>query len=258
MFSFLLVEGKEEEGFYVERALSPSLQIGSIFLPKIISPEKLGKEDLSIYHAIGLINVKRLSSPDLARLIEYVEGGGGLFISLGKGIDIPFYAVPLQRFFSSSISPPERTPVDKSQFLTLTDLDMSHPLLSVFRDPKSGNLTVVKFFRRHPIKVRKESNVLARFSDGAPALLEGSKPSNSTQDLSSGKEKVLLLAAPPTLAWSDFPLKALFVPFIHRIFLYLSMGEEIDLDLLTGEDLFSPLDSLSGTIELTSPSGQIR
>ena len=64
------------------------------------------------------------------------------------------------------------------------------------------------------------------------------------------------MAAPPTLVWSDLPLKALFVPFFHRIFRYLSQGEERDLDLLVGEPLNFPLDSLSGSIRVETPNGE--
>lgn len=239
----LLVEGKEGEGFYLVRALSPSEEIPSIFLTRMISSEELDREDLSPYHAIGLLNVKNLSSSSLSRILEFVDRGGGLLISLGEEVEIPFYTEPLQRLFSVQSSPPERSPVDRSRFLTPSQLDFSHPLLSVFSDPKSGDLTLIKFFRHLPLKERKETRVLARFKNGSPLLIEGNK-------------RTLLMAIPPTLEWSDFPLKALFVPFFHRVFRYLSQDEEKNLVLSVGEPILARLDSLKEKIEIQSPSGE--
>ena len=50
------------------------------------------------------------------------------------------------------------------------------------------------------------AQVLARFDDGAPALLE--------RRVGSGR--VLLWTSSLDLAWNDLPLKPVFLPFVHR------------------------------------------
>ncbi|MGE5816207.1 MAG: hypothetical protein ACM36C_17090, partial [Acidobacteriota bacterium] len=54
-------------------------------------------------------------------------------------------------------------------------------------------------------------DVLARFNDGAPALLERSL----------GEGRVLFFASDVNRGWNDLPLQSSFVPFVHEIARYL-------------------------------------
>ena len=60
------------------------------------------------------------------------------------------------------------------------------------------------------------AQVLARFDGGAPALLERR----------IGTGRVLLWASTLDLAWSDFPLKPVFLPFVHRAVRHLAAYAE--------------------------------
>ena len=60
------------------------------------------------------------------------------------------------------------------------------------------------------------AQVLARFDGGAPALLERRV----------GTGRVLLWASTLDLSWSDFPLKPVFLPFVHRAVRHLAAYTE--------------------------------
>ena len=93
------------------------------------------------------------------------------------------------------------------------------------------------------------AQVLARFDAGAPALLERR----------TGTGRVLLWASTLDLAWSDFPLKPVFLPFVHRAARYLSAYTEPApwstvgqvLDASFGEAAFQ-----SGGAVVLTPSGR--
>jgi hypothetical protein len=64
-------------------------------------------------------------------------------------------------------------------------------------------------------------------TNGAPFLVE--------QRLGSGR--VLLYAIPPTTDWSDFPLKGIFVPLLHRSVLYLARQQARAEEALPGAEV---------------------
>ncbi len=61
-------------------------------------------------------------------------------------------------------------------------------------------------------------------SDGAPFLL--------TQRVGSGT--IVLVSVPPTLEWSDLPLKGVFVPLINRSVLFAASRGETDQEVIVG------------------------
>ena len=53
----------------------------------------------------------------------------------------------------------------------------------------------------------KDAQILARFDDGAPALVERRV----------GNGRVLMWTSSLDLQWTDLPLKSIFLPFVHRM-----------------------------------------
>ena len=74
-----------------------------------------------------------------------------------------------------------------------------------------------------------------------------------------GEGKILFFAVAPTLDWSDFPLKGIFVPLIHRSIIYLAAKEHGSPNATTGQDALLVIPPSSGTsgsqYTLTSPDG---
>ena len=63
-----------------------------------------------------------------------------------------------------------------------------------------------------------------------------------------GEGKLLFCAVTPTLEWSDFPLKGIFVPMMNRAVLYLASKHEEGKDFLVGENVLAQIPRASQTV----------
>ena len=93
------------------------------------------------------------------------------------------------------------------------------------------------------------ANVLARFDDGAPALIERR----------AGAGRVLVWASSLDLQWNDLAVKPIFLPFVHQVARYLAAYREPEPWLTVGEVL-DPARTMAGQPNdvrtVVSPSGQ--
>ena len=96
---------------------------------------------------------------------------------------------------------PRLTASEQAGPLTLAATDVRHPIFRPF-GALSANLGQARFDRAW--RVAPEGwTVIARFSNGTPALLERS----------AGQGRVVLFASDIDRRWNDFPLQPAFVPF---------------------------------------------
>jgi hypothetical protein len=217
--------GKE----YLETALSPEEGL-SVFSPRVVSRGTLPSLDLAEYDCIALQDISTLNSADVLRLANYVEKGGGLFVALGSSVDLDFYnSVFFPRLAPMELEEGDRRSRGRTYFLRITAQNSSHPILSQFREKKYGDLSIIRVYDR--LTLRPRSGTIARLSDFAPLFVESRL----------GKGKVIVSAIPFDGSFSDLPLRALYVPLVHRIFRYLSMGEEARCNLSVGERLSFPV-----------------
>ena len=63
---------------------------------------------------------------------------------------------------------------------------------------------------------KASANVLARYEDGSPALLEANV----------GRGRVLLFTSSLGSSWNDLPLTPLYLPLVHQMIRYVSKAEE--------------------------------
>jgi len=221
---------------YVETALSPQKGL-SMFNPKTFSKGELPSIDLKDYSVIALLGVSSLTSADVLRLTNFVQKGGGLFMALGPSADIHFYnSVLLPKLSSARVRQGQPATKDKTFFLRITYSDYTHPVFSQFKDKDKGDLSIARVYNR--LVCTGTSGVIARFSDGTPFIIESS----------AGKGKVFLSTIPLDGSSSDLPLKAIYVPLIHRIFRYPSLGEEGDYNVNVGERLSLSVSGLEGIV----------
>ena len=101
------------------------------------------------------------------RLARFVERGGGL---LRRG----WRAGRVGRAGRRAAGPsgtgcgrPARRPPARR-------LEYGHPAFEVFRAPRSGDFSAARFYRYRAVTAGPGAQILARFDDGAPALLSGS------------------------------------------------------------------------------------
>jgi hypothetical protein len=174
-------------------------------------------EPLESYAAIVLSNAGALPGRLGARLKEYVEAGGGLFLVLGDRTDWAALARALGAVLPASGAEKAYVRRDAEQFITLGEFRRDHVIFQPFAETAAGGLLAARFFGYFRLSGAGDEAVLARFSTGEPALLARA----------AGRGRVLLLASSADNVWSDLPLHAGFVPFIWQALRFLAAaGDE--------------------------------
>lgn len=217
----LLVSGdggthpRDQETYYLERALQPGAGSLSRVRPRVVSSEELRRIDGGRGDVVVLANVPD-PEPLADELRAFVERGGGLLISLGPRVDGERYSQVL-----GDLLPAELTEVKSKGRGTFeqSPVGLALPPLEdeTFRVFRSGGASVfssVRFGKVHGVAPRlaDEARVLLRYSDGLPALLERQV----------GEGRVILFTSSLDDDWTDLPLRSIFVPLVHQLVRSLS------------------------------------
>jgi hypothetical protein len=237
--SVLVVAPREETGdrndpsLYLTKALSigttPAFQVEVVPAARL-TPTGLDKR--------GVVVLNDTPFPPGAAgggaLKRYVEQGGGLLVVLGERSTWPASEAQL---LPGTLGPPVDRPDGRGGALGY--LDYSHPILEVFKAPRSGVFSGARIFRYRGLTASPGSRVLARFDDGAVAAVE--------QRVGLGR--VIAWNTTVDDSWSDLPRLPIFLPLVHQVVRYLAryeepaawrtVGQVLDLtagSLLTGTD----------------------
>ncbi|HEX5476095.1 MAG TPA: BatA domain-containing protein [Vicinamibacterales bacterium] len=189
-----------DESLYLARALgigdAPRLDV------TVRSADASGLEAAAVVVADDLDVTPALAE----RLARFVAAGGGLLVVAGPRLSWPQKGPDLLPGMPAES-------VDRSMDLAarLGALDYGHPIFDVFRAPRSGDFSTAQFYGYRALS-GTPSHVLARFDNGAPALVERTGFAG----------RVLLWTSSIDLAWNDLALKPVFLPFVHTIVGYLA------------------------------------
>jgi hypothetical protein len=217
----LLVDraGAERENLYLARALSigesPRVELTSR------SIEQLSEADLR-NESVVILNDVQVPDAKAAQLARFVSAGGGLLVAAGphatwpqgpaKGADV-LPALP-DAVIDRTTGVPSR----------LGALDFAHPVFDLFRAPRSGDFSAARFYSYRAVD-KPPAQVLARFDDGSPALMERR----------TGEGRALLWMSTLDLGWNDLPVKPVFLPFVHTMTRYLADYSEAPTSLTVGQ-----------------------
>ena len=220
-----------EASLYLERALelgeTPSFDV-------VQRPvENLTADDLSTAAVVVLNDV--VVSPAIAeRLGTFVENGGGLFTVFGQRAMWPGKPDILPAVVGQ--------PADRTRGTTgrLGVLEYGHPIFEPFRAPRSGDFSSARFYSYRSVTPAPDAAVLARFDDGAPALMERKV----------GRGRVIAWMSTLDVAWNDLALKPVFLPFVHRVGAHLAAYTQRPQSLDVGD----VLETEAGVV--LTPSGE--
>ena len=212
-------DGRADASLYLSRALA----IGDAphFDTSMQSPDALAGDALARARLIVLNDVV-VSEAAAAKLVTFVEGGGGLLIALGPRATWPeARAAWLPAALATTV---DRT---RGAAAKLSGMDYGHAVFEPFRGPRSGDFSSARFYSYRALTAAKDGTVLARFDTGEPALVERV----------AGRGRVIVFAATLDLSWNDLPLKPVFLPFIHQLGRHLSGFKEQPAWLTVGQVL---------------------
>jgi hypothetical protein len=195
--------GAEREAFYVARALA----IGDEPRADVVmrTPDTLADADLRP-GSIVVLNDVPVSDRLAAQVQQHLARGGGLLLAAGPHATWPAAAKDVLPAMPAGI-------VDRTTdaAVRLGALEYSHPIFELFRAPRSGDFSAPRFYAYRAFETAPP-RPLARFDDGAPALV----------DKKVGEGRVLVWASTLDLGWNDLPVKPVFLPFLHQSVRYLA------------------------------------
>lgn len=138
-------------------------------------------------------------------LREFLEEGGGLLWAPGEGPgggEGPELGVEAG----------EVRDHDRGGAVRLGSLDRRHPVFEPFREAGTGNFSSARFFRSRALEAADSARILARFGDGAPALVE----------TAVGSGRMLVWGSTLHTFWTDLPVQPVFLPFVQRAAVHLA------------------------------------
>jgi len=223
--------------------LTRALAIGEAprFEAVVRQPEAVSDEDLRRASAV-VVNDVPVPAALGRRLLRFVEAGGGLFVATGSRAT---WAADVDLLPAALDAPVDRT---RGEAARVGALEFGHPVFEPFRTPRSGDFAAARIYGYRNVKPGTGAAVLARFDGGAPALVE--------RRVERGR--VLLWASTLDLAWSDFPLKPVYLPFVHQAVRHLAAYAEPAPWLTVGQVLDASVATTAqpaSTVVLT-PSGR--
>jgi len=212
--------GAEREGLYLGRALSiteaPRVEL------ELRTPTTFSDADLR-QAAVVILNDVQVPDELAGRLARFVNGGGGLLLAAGSQGTWPAR-------LADSVPGLPGDPIDRTTSPSrLSGLEFSHPVFELFRAPRSGDFSAARFYGYRTTQ-QPSGQVLARYEDGTPALLERKV----------GAGRVLLWTSTLDLEWNDMAVKPVFLPFVHTVVKYLSDFTEAPASLTVGQVIPAP------------------
>lgn len=192
---------RENQSLFLSRALGigdrPSFRVG------VKSVSALTPRDIDGRALVILDEVTPPSGAVGKQLRALVESGSGLLIVPGAGAnETPGDWRAMMPASAGSV-------VDRTGDAggTLSSLDYAHPIFEIFNAPRSGDFSTARFFRYRALSPAAGATVLARFDDGAPALVERAED----------RGKILEWASTMDPYWTSLPLQPVFLPFVHQL-----------------------------------------
>jgi hypothetical protein len=100
----------------------------------------------------------------------------------------------------------------------MAGVDPLTPVFAAFRRPESGDLSLPLFKRRFTLEPTPGAHVSAHFIDGVPFVVTGE----------FGEGRVAFVNTTPDTAWTDWPQRRTFVPWIHSLAHWLHGSAEFN------------------------------
>lgn len=210
-------DGDRRRGRYLEEALAlgrrPFFRVSRVQASGFQRSMLDGKSVVVINDA-----AQQLSTAAGDAVAGFVRDGGGLLLSVERGLTST--AGLLRELGVTSERQADRLSGSAG---SLAWFDTGHPVFDVFATARSGDFSSASFFRYHRLVPPEGAATIARFDDGAPALLDlipGTAEDGDAAGAASGR--VLVLPTSFDTFWNTLPLQAVFLPFVHRSVEYLA------------------------------------
>lgn len=248
----IAVTEQKKEMFYVINALNPSY----ILNKKVESPLKIiyyNKIPEKYSFDILIISQDYIPAKKVRFFKNFLKSKKSLLIFPTPTLDINNF----NNIFSRTKLLPgaifNKVNIEKSNPLTLEFIDYTHPAFEIFKDYSS--FKHVKIFNYYKFNIEFSSlstKILARFSNGAPAIIEYSP--FGAEIIGSGK--IILFLFSPVPDSTELVYRPSFPPLIHQIIKYLTMPQLFDT--LNKFKVGQTLEDIKNILEISSKKVDIK
>jgi hypothetical protein len=231
--NILLVGTGREDLRFISIALSAQSRNGdhSVIRTEFTTPENFPAVNLTEFDVVIASDIQAWSDAQTDRISSFIEDGGGFILFPGDEINADNYnSTLLPRLGLPFITGIEIFDQDAS--VRFDRIDYDHPIFSgIFEERLRGGTAADRI----------ESPRIQRIVKFGPARTTDSPVISTSGDnmflisARRGNGTILLYAVQPVLRWSDFPLRGIFVPLIHRSVLYASASDQRDESFIAGE-----------------------
>ena len=212
--------GQPADVFYLERAVLVAEETGGFRFRSISGPSfsALSADALTDVGAVVVMGTRGIDARGRDLLAGYVKSGGGLLVAAGPEVDPKVLRESLEGVVPTALAARPANAV-----LRFAPSDSRHPVFRLFGGV--GTLANVSFDQSAALQASDSAEVIARYTDGTPALVE---------DRATGG-RVLIFASDLNNRWNDFPVQPAFVPFVHETLRYLAAARATRSDFVVGE-----------------------
>ena len=259
----VILVGSTSDLTYLRITLTTRLSDSSASLNiKQVPYDRFSSFQLTGSDVVVFSNLHAMTQDQSSALKTYLQKGGGMILFPG--------AQTTNDAFNTSIAAPlgisavtsaenNSTSQPVNSFLEFDKVDIRHPIFSgMFEEteakqpagyPQQQHVvespTIIKSFHFVPTA---KSRSLITLTNGYPFMLE--------EQIGDGR--VLLFSVAANTEWSNFPLKGLFVPLVHRSLAYLSQEPPIDHPAVVGEEITLHLRlSVPQKLTMRKPDGSV-
>lgn len=237
----LTASGRPSEALYLERALAVAdgpggFRFRAIRASAFAAFDASGAGELDV---IVLAGTAGLDERGRARLAQFVRAGGGLLVAAGPDVEPAIVSEALSGVVATGWQ------VRPAAAVSFAPADGRHPVFRPFGGV--GTLGNVTFSRAALVDAPEGARVLARYTDGTPALVEER----------AGASRVLVFGSDLNYRWNDFPLQPAFVPFVHETIRYLASPRTLRSEYLVGE-LPGAVGATPGVVQLAAAQPRAR
>ena len=219
----------------------------SIFAVTEVRPDALGAARLSDVGVVVLADVDDLPADARRKLSQFVQTGGGVIFFTGSLTNPANFnramadVAPcrLDKMMVAADGPSKRE-------ATVGEVDFKHAIFAPFATPHHGDFSRIAFARYFAVTDSQGAQVLARFDGGKPAVLLKK----------IGRGASLLVASGADLEMNNFPLRAVFLPFVHQAARHLAgFGVARETSVRVGDEIAADVPAGAVEAKVAAPSG---
>lgn len=211
---------------------------------EVLSTYAVGNLSLDDVDVLILVDPSHLKPGLVEEIQKFGRKGGGLILFLGGSYADWINSEVLDNLGLPGVN--EVVRLSGGSFHQVVDIDTKHPLFEGFPVANLFN-EMPQVFAHLRLSRAGSRNGLLTLSDGDPLLVE-------RRDTGL---RMLYFTTMPDLKWSDFPVRGIFVPLLHRMLVYLATLDDEGARVEVGSRIEVPLGPglMSTDLRLVKPSG---